>query len=87
MEGLPFVLPFVFGGAALVVGAWLGHWRWTRRLGLPSSFGRLGTGRPSTHTGAITHRWQVASREEAAGVTRIVFRCEQCGALEVREMP
>jgi hypothetical protein len=79
MEVLTFLVPAVMGGAALVFGAWLSHWRWRNRLGLQ--------GRPSTHTGAITHRWTVASREEVAGGTRVVFRCEQCGALEVREMP
>jgi hypothetical protein len=77
METLPFVLALIVGSASLLIGAWLSHWRWTRRLGLQSD----------AHPKAITHRWKVASREEAAGGTRVVYRCEECGALEVREMP
>jgi hypothetical protein len=79
METLPFVLALIVGGASLLVGAWLSHWRWTRRLGLQGS--------PESHPKAITHRWKVASREESAAGTRVVYRCEECGALEVREMP
>jgi hypothetical protein len=80
MDTLPLALALAISGAALVVGASLSHWRWTRRLGLQGA-------RASAHRDPVTHRWTIASREEAGGKTRLVFRCEECGALEVREMP
>ena len=32
------------------------------------------------------HLWRIASREETAGQPRIVYRCERCQRLEIREV-
>lgn len=37
-------------------------------------------------TACERHHWRIAAREETAGRPHIVYRCADCGALEVREV-
>ena len=37
--------------------------------------------------GCTRHTWLVTAHEETGGHFRFIYRCSECGALEIREMP
>jgi hypothetical protein len=50
----------------------------------PMTPGGLGAEPPVTQS--CRHIWLITAHEETAGHPRIVYRCSECGALEVREV-
>ena len=79
----------VLGALGLVAaGALLGTWASGFRRALsvaPSIPDQPPT--PNPQPACSRHIWLVAATEQTAGHERRVYRCSDCGALEVRETP